>query len=137
MGQPISRFLEECAIRRSLFRLMQHSPFIRLWKVIVSASNTLPEDDIPRKAVMHLLAQIGLCSTVAYRSFVTLRPPTIFVLLNEYLSHLTLLSLPRLCARNGPELNRQLQTMHLKNFLSGDIMSKRSSCLSLIFPVDW
>jgi hypothetical protein len=71
---------------------MQDSPFIWLGKVIVSTSDTLPKDDILRKAVMHLLPQVGLCVTVAYRSFVTLRPPTIFILLNEYLCHLTFLS---------------------------------------------
>jgi hypothetical protein len=68
---------------RSLFSVMQHSPFIRLGKVIVSASDTLPKDDILRKAVVHLFAQIGLCLTAAYRSLVTLRLPTIFIPLNE------------------------------------------------------
>jgi hypothetical protein len=87
---------------------MQHSPFIRLWKVVVSTSDPLPKDDVLRKAVVHLFAQIGLCVTAAYRSLVTLRPPTVFILLNEYLSHAATLYLAAIMRSKLPGLQEPL-----------------------------
>jgi len=122
-------------LRQSIIGLMQHSPFIRLGKVVVSASDTLPKDDILRKTVMHLFAQIGLCVTAAYRSFVTLRAPTIFMMLNEYLSHLSFLSLAAIMRSKLPRVQGAVANDGPHGVLADDIRSKRSF-FSLILLID-
>jgi hypothetical protein len=83
---------------------------------------------------MHLLPQVGLRVIVAYRSFVTPRPPTIFILLNEYLSHLIRLSLRAIVHPKWPQAQGLVTKDGPRRFLVA-FRPKHSSSMTSVPPL--